>query len=198
MWGRSGVFFYAKDHIFIFLSSGSERLVLLCWEISFENFIWVFQIHVADLNRNLCPKKSSISLFDLVPELQAYLGIDQHLLVHLLGEKQTPLQLLSLLIREGKSYIGKWFTTYFKLILCFFSSGRLWRSSNLRRKWFLLCIWHCELGWSVWFKKQARSLYPGDIISPLDWIQNSNRVIIGSIADSFCMVKGKFEIFICS
>lgn len=28
-------------------------------------------------------------LFDLAPELQAYLGIDQHLLVHLLEEKEN-------------------------------------------------------------------------------------------------------------
>lgn len=165
MWGRSGVFFYAEDHTFIFLSSGSEHLVLPC----LGNFIWLFQIHFAALNRNLCLKKSSIvwpgsSTASWLGNWSEPFGTP----ARRKKKPQTPLLPLSLLIREGKSYIGEWFTSYFKLILCFFSSGRLWRSSNLRRKWFLLCIWHCELGWSVWFKKQARSLYPGDIISPLD------------------------------
>lgn len=52
-----------------------------------------FHLTLSDIYHRLKQKllyvQRSPILFDLAPELQAYLGIDQHLLVHLLAEKEN-------------------------------------------------------------------------------------------------------------
>lgn len=53
------------------------------WEISCDLVRYTSQTWI---NKNLHPK--SLVSFDLVPEPQAYSGTEQHLIVHLIGEKK--------------------------------------------------------------------------------------------------------------
>lgn len=129
------------------------------WEISCDLVRCTSQTWT---NKNLHSK--SLVSFDLVPELQSYSGTGQHLIgENISNREKTPLQFQRWRIGEEHFILAN-----ILLHLCFFLSGRLRRPIDLCRKWLLLCIWPCELGWWVRVKKQARSLYPGDNISQLD------------------------------